>query len=48
MDTIEEIDLLNWMLNHWEELMNPEQYENWYYNELSKYESQKEWYESFN
>lgn len=38
--------LFQWSLNHWEELMTSEQYEMWWMEELSKYESLKEYYEN--
>ena len=42
---MEDFQLMQWMLNNWDSLMNPEQYESWYMEELSKYESNKEEYE---
>ena len=36
---------LQYMLNNWDSLMTTEQYEWWYMEELSKYESNKEEYE---
>lgn len=47
---LEDLYLLNWCLNHWNLLMTSREYEEWYMEELSAYESQKEWYEneSFN
>ena len=41
----EDFILMQWMLNNWDSLMTTEQYEWWYMNELSKYESNKEEYE---
>lgn len=38
---------LQYMLNNWDSLMNPQEYEWWYINELSKYESNKEEYSIF-
>ena len=35
---------LQYMLNNWDSLMTTEQYEMWYMNEFSKYESNKEEY----
>ena len=43
--TMEDFQLMQWMLNNWDSLMNPQQYEDWYYHELSKYESNKEEYD---
>ena len=45
--TMEDFELLQWCLNHWSELMTQAEYEEWYMNELSKYESQKEQYENW-
>ena len=36
---------LQYMLNNWDSLMTTEQYSQWYMEELSKYESNKEEYE---
>lgn len=42
---IEEWTLLQWCLNHFNQLMTSSQYISWYMEELSKYEQQKEYYE---
>lgn len=36
---------LQYMLNNWHSFMTTEQYEWWYMEELSKYESNKQYYE---
>jgi hypothetical protein len=43
--SVEDFIQLQYMLNNWDSLMTTLQYEEWYMNELSKYESQKEEYE---
>lgn len=45
---LEELYLLNWCLNHWELLMTSEQYAEWYMEELSKYEMEKECWNDYN
>lgn len=42
---MQDFELMQYMLNNWDSLMNPQQYEDWYYHELSKYESNKEYYD---
>lgn len=41
---LEDLYLLNWCLNHWNLLMTSREYEEWYMEELSKYEMQKEYW----
>lgn len=41
---MEDFQLMQHMLNNWDSLMTSEQYSEWYMNELSKYESNKEEY----
>lgn len=43
--TVEDLNLMQYMLNNWDSLMNPQEYEMWYMEELSKYEANKEEYE---
>lgn len=42
--TMEDFELMQYMLNNWDSLMTTEEYEWWYMEELSKYESNKEEY----
>lgn len=46
--SVEDFIQLQYMLNNWDSLMTTEQYESWYMNELSKYESNIEEYEISN
>lgn len=41
---LDELYLLQWCLNHWNLLMTSEQYSEWYMEELSRYEQQKEYW----
>lgn len=43
--SMEDFELMQYMLNNWNSLMTTEQYSEWYMEELSKYESNKEEYE---
>ena len=43
--SMEDFELMQYMLNNWNSLMTTEQYSEWYMEELSKYESNKEYYE---